>query len=95
MSKFCESTYGLTERTAAGVKSANAYFTPDCGRSFFGVKSANASFTPDCGHSLLGVKSATALVYSGRLSPAVEAEGFFDVIVDAASLLSGEGESHP
>ena len=37
----------------------------------------------------------TALVYSGRLSPAVEAEGFFDVIVDAASLLSGEGESHP
>lgn len=47
MSKFCESTYGLTERTAAGVKSANAYFTPDCGRSFFGVKSANASFTPN------------------------------------------------
>ena len=77
MSKFCESTYGLTERTAAGVKSANAYFTPDCG------------------HVCLGVKSATALVYSGRLSPAVEAEGFFDVIVDAASLLSGEGESHP
>ena len=37
----------------------------------------------------------TALVYSGRLSPAVEAEGFFDVIVDAASFLSGEGESHP
>lgn len=37
----------------------------------------------------------TALVYSGRLSPAVEAEGFFDVIVDAASLLSGGGESHP
>lgn len=30
----------------------------------------------------------TALVYSGRLSPAVEAEGFFDAIVDAASLLN-------
>ena len=30
----------------------------------------------------------TALVYSGRLSPAVEADGYFDAIVDAASLLS-------
>lgn len=30
----------------------------------------------------------TALVYSGKLSPAVEAEGFFDAIIDAASLLS-------
>ena len=95
MSKFCESTYGLTECAAAGVKSANAYFTPDCGHVCLGVKSANACFTPDCGHVCFGVKSATALVYSGRLSPAVEAEGFFDVIVDAASLLSGEGESHP
>lgn len=31
----------------------------------------------------------TALVYSGRLSPAVEAEGFFDAMVDAAAILSG------
>ena len=30
----------------------------------------------------------TALVYSGRLSPAVEAEGFFDAIVDVSSLLT-------
>ena len=30
----------------------------------------------------------TALVYSGRLSPAVEAEGYFDAVVDAADLLS-------
>ncbi|MBR1609396.1 MAG: AAA family ATPase [Kiritimatiellae bacterium] len=33
----------------------------------------------------------TALVYSGRLSPAVEAEGFFDAIVDVADILTGAG----
>lgn len=36
----------------------------------------------------------TALVYSGRLSPAVEAEGFFDAVIDAAALLS-EGKGSP
>lgn len=35
------------------------------------------------------VSVRTALVHSGRLSPAVEAEGFFDSVVDAADLLSG------
>ena len=30
----------------------------------------------------------TALVYSGHLSPAVEADGFFDAVVDAADILS-------
>ena len=33
------------------------------------------------------VSVRTALVYSGRLSPAVEAEGFFDAVIDAATLL--------
>ena len=32
---------------SAGVKSANARFTPEIGISKMGVKSANACFTPD------------------------------------------------
>ena len=34
------------------------------------------------------VSVRTALVYSGHLSPAVEAEGFFDAVVDAADIMS-------
>ena len=41
----------------------------------------------------LGVRQETsvrtALVYVGRLSPAVEAEGYFDAVVDASRLLRG------
>ena len=31
--------------------------------------------------------ASVRLVYDGRLSPAVEAEGFFDAIIEAKSLL--------
>ena len=34
------------------------------------------------------VSVRTALVYSGHLSPAVEADGFFDAVVDAADIMS-------
>ena len=34
-----------------------------------------------------GTSVRTALVYVGRLSPAVEAEGYFDSVVDASKLL--------
>ena len=34
------------------------------------------------------VSMRTALVYSGRLSPSVEAEGYFDAVVDAADILT-------
>lgn len=36
-----------------------------------------------------GVSVRTALVYCGTLSPAVSAEGFFDVLTDAHDLLRG------
>ena len=38
------------------------------------------------------VSVRTALVYSGRLSPSVEAEGYFDAVVDAADILTGQVE---
>ena len=34
-----------------------------------------------------GTSVRTALVYVGRLSPAVEVEGYFDSVVDASKLL--------
>ena len=34
-----------------------------------------------------GISVRTALVYDGRLSPRVEAEGFFDALVSADELL--------
>ena len=34
-----------------------------------------------------GISIRTALVYSGVLSPAVSAEGFFDILTDAHALL--------
>ncbi len=40
------------------------------------------------------VSVRTALVYSGHLSPSVEAEGYFDAVVDAADILWKTGRNH-